>query len=275
MEHFYAYRVFLNQDKTLLTFKNKEETFLDVINKIKSSNVYFHDYGEHILIFQKQKGENIYIFQLAKKQNFDKPTLEGGKIEDIVDVQYPYIYLIIHYKKQLILVQKNTKVFQDINAVKVKLSKFFTEQMIQNGVHCNLSEITDHREFWEQVESMDVIQKVELEYTPPNFFGGKKAADRLVKDVHDDTNFEKFKIFLQNKLEGLKFSKETFKEHIQRISQGAGNYVIQGLKDGVDIVIKKVSKLHVKQDVPNIEEETVESLEERFNQVEDINNENR
>jgi len=242
MQHYYAYRIFLNQDKYLLNFKNKKEAFLELLQNLKVTNAKFFDYGEHHIIFKEQRGENIYILQLAKKQNFEKPILEKGKIEEIIDVQYPNIHIVVHFEKQLVLIQKNTTVFQDLNAVKLKIVKFFTEQMTANNVICNLSEITDQREFWEQVTDMDVVQKVELEYEPPNFFGGRKTVDKLVKDVHEETNFEKFKIYLQNKVEGLRFTKDNFKEHIQRISQGAGNYVIQGLKDGVEVGDKEVFK---------------------------------
>jgi len=37
-------------------------------------------------------------------------------------------------------------------------------------------------------------------------------------------------------------------------------------------VIKKFSKLHTHEEIPNVEEETTESLEQRFERIEDINN---
>lgn len=275
MEHFYAYRIFLNQNKKEqleLNFKNKKETFVEVLNEIQRKTIAFQDYGEHYMIFNQKKGENIYILQLAKKHQFAKHILEKGKIEDILDEHFPNIYLIIHIEKQLILIQKNTVVFQTLDGVKSKIAKFFTEQMIENGVHCALSEITDHRGFWEQIKEFDSIQKVDFEYSPPNFFGGKNAADKLVKDVYEETNFEKFKITLQNKLNGLKFRPKDFKEHILRLSQGAGDYVITGVKNGVIQTITKLKKLHVKEDISSVNNESTESLEERFNQIEDINN---
>jgi putative NIF3 family GTP cyclohydrolase 1 type 2 len=158
-----------------------------------------------------------------------------------------------------------------MDAIKDKLVKVFTEEMFQDSVYCNLSEITDHRDFWEQIKDFDSVQKVELEYEPPNFFGGKNVADRLIKDVHEETNFDKFKIILRNKKEGLRFHYEDFKEHIQRISQGAGNYIIEGIKDGVDYIFTKKTKSHIRIDIPNIEEESEESLETRFREIESIN----
>ncbi|MBP1223150.1 hypothetical protein [Flavobacterium sp. 1355] len=275
MKHFYAYRIFLNQipnKQVLIEFRSKKESFIDFFIRIQDQQtIKFNDYGEHVIIFEKKLGEDIYLLKLAKKQQFDKPTLEDGKIEDVKDVRYPNIYFLVHLNKQIILIEKNTTVFQTMDAVKDKLVKVLTEEMLQDRVYCNLSEITDHRDFWEQINDLDSVQKVELEYEPPNFFGGKNVADKLVKDVHEETNFDKFKIILRNKKEGLRFQYEDFKEHIQRISQGAGNYIIEGLKDGADFVFTKKTKSHIKIDVPDIEEETEESLETRFKEIEDIN----
>ncbi|WP_394775866.1 hypothetical protein [Flavobacterium sp.] len=276
MKHFYAYRIFLNQDipnsQIKFEFKSKKDSLIDLFQKIENEQtIKFNDYGEHVLIFENKLGENIYLIKLAKKQQFDKPTLEHGKIEDIKDVRYPNIYFIVHLEKQIILIEKNTTVFQTIESVKDKLTKVFTEEMLQDSVYCNLSEITNHRDFWQQIEDFDIVQKVELEYEPPNFFGGKNMADRLVKDVYEETNFDKFKIVLRNKKEGLKFQYENFKEHIQRISQGAGNYIIEGIKDGVDYVFTKKTQSHSRIDIPNIVDETQESLEDRFEEIENIN----
>lgn len=277
MKHFYAYRIFLNQvipkhSQVLLEFKTKKEAFLDFFLKVeKERSIKFNDYGENLIIFEKKLGENIIILKLAKKQPFDKPILEEGRIEDIKDVRYPNIFFLVHLQKQIVLVEKNTTVFQTMEAVKDKLTKVFTEEMFKDSVFCNLSEITDQRDFWEQIEDFEIVQRVELEYEPPNFFGGKKAADKLVKDVYEETNFDKFKIILRNKREGLKFQYDVFKEHIQRISQGAGNYIIEGIKDGFQTIFTKRTESHTRINIPNIEEETEESLEDRFEEIENIN----
>lgn len=270
MQYFYAYRIFLTP-RSPINFKKKEESFREALESIKRETLTFKDHGEHLVIFKQQKGDNIFIYQLAKKQKFEKTVFEEGKLEDTIDIHYPNVHLIIHFSRQLILIEKNTSIFQELHAVQTKVAKFLSDQMVQDDVKCSLFEITDKREFWEQVDDLDTVQKVVLDYAPPNFFRGSKAADELIRDVHEETNFQKFRIYLQNKYDGLRFNRINFQDHIQRLSQGAGDYLVEGLKDGIRVVIDKFTKLHTRQDIPNIDDQTAQSLEDRFNQVEKVN----
>ena len=68
---------------------------------------------------------------------------------------------------------------------------------------------------------------------------------------------------------------ETFKEHIQRLSSGAGDFMVKGLKNGVTHTLGKF-KIPFKKDIPNIEDESIEKLEQTFEDINDLNkNENR
>jgi len=163
-------------------------------------------------------------------------------------------------KYQIALIQKSTNVFQTLDSVKSKLERFLAEKMVSDRVTCSLIEITDQRDFWVKLDEFDIVEKVEMEYAPPNFFGGKKAVDRITKEVQEETNYEKFKIILENKYNGLRFGFETFKEHIQRLSGGAGDFMVTGLKNGVKRTLGKF-KIPFKKEISNIEDETKEGLE--------------
>ncbi|WP_046759319.1 hypothetical protein [Kordia jejudonensis] len=240
-DQYYAYRVFLRQVEWQLKFKTKEEAYIEAFDKIKEKGkIQFFDWGnEHIIYYIKSLGRDIHVLQLARKHVFQKPIAGDKKIEKVSDVDYPFIYLIFHVKYQIVLVQKNTAVFQELDAVKAKIERFFIERMGNHSVGCSLIEITDKRDFWAKLEEMDVIEKVTMTYAPPNFFGGKKSVDKITKEVQEETNYEKFKIILENKVQGLKFGYETFKDHIQRLSSGAGDFIVNGLVDGVPKILKK------------------------------------
>lgn len=269
---YFAYRIFLNQQMGELVFKPKEDVFINAFELIKEQKRNeFQDYGrEHILYYIKGLGRDIHIMQLARKHVYTKPIAGERKIEEVSDVDYPNIYLIFHVKYQIVLIQKDTSVFQDLDAVKGKIQRFLVDKMGNYGVVASLIEITDQRDFWTKLDEIDFIDTVELEYAPPNFFGGKNSVDKITKEVQEETNYEKFKIILQNKYEGLKFGYDTFKEHIQRLSSGAGDFVIKGLKDGVPKTLKKFI-IPFKKDITDPEEETRESLEETFEEINDMN----
>ena len=269
---YFAYRIFLNQQIGEFPFRNKEDVFYEAIDEIKENHKNeFTDWGnEHILYHIKTFGRDIHLLQLARKHKYKKPVAGDLKIEQVSDVDYPFIYLFLHVKHQIILIQKDTAVFQDMDAVKSKLERFLIDQMAAHAIKASLIEITDQRDFWTKLNELDFIEKVELSYEPPNFFGGKNRVDKITKEVQEETNYEKFQIILQNKYQGLKFGFETFKEHIQRLSSGAGDFVIKGLIDGVPRTLKKFS-IPFKKDIVDPEKETKESLEETFDDINDLN----
>ena len=172
---YFAYRIFSNQHPGEFEFKQKEEVFIeafDSIMKIKKNE--FKDHGhDYILYYIKGLGRDIHVLQLARKHIYKKPIAGERKIEEVQDVDYPNIYLIFHLKYQLVLIQKDTSVFQDLDAVSVKLQRFFVDKMSANAVVASFIKITDQRDFWTKLEELEFIEKVELVYAPPNFFGGK------------------------------------------------------------------------------------------------------
>lgn len=272
MSQYYAYRIFLNQDPYKLSFKNKEESFYDVFKDLKKNkSAKFKDWGaEHTIYNYKSFNDEIIVWEFSRKQEFDKEVLGENKIEEIKDEKFPYIFVLFHLKKQIVLIEKNTSVFQKLETVKSKLERYFTDNMILNNVTANLTEISDQRGFWSKLEELDLIESVKLEYEPPNLFGGSKKADEIVREAYEETNFRKLVIFVQNKLNGLKFEYSDFKDHIQRISQGAGSYVVHGVKDGIETTLKSFKEA-VKKDISNIDEESKESLKQKFEDIENMN----
>ena len=273
---YYSYRVFLTEPaQTELFNENKEERFRKLFTKVSEEHkIEFVDWGtEHIVCHYKKLNENIYIWQLGKKQEFSKPVVLIEKIENVNDVKYPFIYLIFHIKKQIVFIQMNSSVFQDLDSVKSKMERFFSQELSEGKIIVHLTEISDQREFWAKVKEMDSVQEVEFDYNPPNYFRGKNAVDNLVKDVHQETDFQKFKIILQNKVSGLIFDFETFGEHIGRLSSGAGKYIIKCVKDGFPYTLKSFL-IPFKKNIVDIDKCEEGKLEDDFDEANNLNNGN-
>ena len=128
---YFAYRIFLNQSPNEFVFKSKEDVFSEAFEMIEANKKNeFIDRGiDHILYFIKKLGSDIYIMQLARKHTYEKPIAGEKKIEQVKDVDYPFIYLIFHLRFQIVLIQKDTTVFQSLDAVKSKLESFFIEKL--------------------------------------------------------------------------------------------------------------------------------------------------
>jgi hypothetical protein len=74
MKHFYAYRIFLNQEipnnQVKIEFRSKKESFIDFFLRLQEQkSVKFNEYGEHVIIFENKLGEDIYLLKLAKSNN--------------------------------------------------------------------------------------------------------------------------------------------------------------------------------------------------------------
>ncbi|MGI4862585.1 MAG: hypothetical protein ACRYFZ_01590 [Janthinobacterium lividum] len=115
---------------------------------------------------------------------------------------------------------------------------------------------------------MDLVQEIDFDYNPPNFFHGADEVDKMVDEVYKETLFEKFKIILQNKL-GLVFTREAFGAYINRLASGAGQYTIKGIKNGIDFVIKSV-RMPFRRDIEP-DNSTPEQIEQAFREADELN----
>lgn len=245
MSWYVAHRIFLNKirNSELFDVETKEAVFSRIVLELfTNSPRSFEDYGvEHILAGYKEIDNQIYVFQLVKPRSFDKPILGARIVETTKDLMHPFINIIIDVPRQILLVETDTTIFQKPEVIPGRVAVFLTEQMTQHGILCSASEISDGKEFWDKIQELDSVEDVMLEFNAPNFFGSENEVDKMVNETYDETNFHKMKIVLKNKITGLKFYYERFHKHIQRLSEGAGKYVIQGYKGSVKIVLSKAT----------------------------------
>ena len=277
MAEYYSYRILLNASSIPSLFPEeftKEEKFRKVFSVLMEEHKdSFEHYGSNNLIFSiKQLNENIFIWQLAKEQSFKKPIAGDDRVENVEDIRYPFIYLMFHVKRQIVLIEFNSTVFPDMDSVKGKIEKYFTRKIAMSGLNVNLNDVSDHKEFWSTISEMDVVNDVTLEFNPPNLWGGEKEVDRLVKGAHEETNFSKFKLVFQNKVEGLIFTAKNFGQQIARLASGGGEYVIKGLKDGVTFTIRSAARPFKKR-IEDVNATTEEEAEDTFKEIDELNNE--
>lgn len=254
--------------------RTKEERFYSVFDQIfNEKHISFLDWNlRHHVYHYRTINNDISIWQLAKEQEYEKPMPGEEKIENVFDVKSPFVFLIFHKTRQLVLIEHNSSVFSKLDTTKAKLERFFSqnENIASGSISVSLIEISDQREFWVQAEELDFVEQVEFDYNPPNFFRGEREVDRLVKDVHEETNFKKFKIFLQNKYDGLLFKAGTFADHISRLAAGAGTFVVKGFKNGVEKTLSTFN-IPAKKAIENIDTVNEEELEDDFKQIDDLN----
>jgi hypothetical protein len=244
---------------------NKVEKFNGVVFDLnKEHKVSFHDRGvKHLLFVVKQFNKNVFALEFAREEFFTKPVEGENAIEEVQDTRTPFIFVIIDLKRQIFLIQEKSTVFQNVDISQNKLERFFDEQLEYIGLKILLKAITDKKDFWREVETLDSINDFKLVLNAPNLFEGRFKASDLVKEFHDDYNFTELQIRFKSALGKLRLYKENAQEFISLITSGGGKYLVHAVRNGKKIILDStnfvVKKVYDKEDIKEISNETIES----------------
>lgn len=244
---------------------NKVEKFTNVVFDLtKKHKVSFTDRGvKHILFFIKQFNPNVFALELAREEVFTKPIEGDDSIEEVQDIRTPFIYLIIDIKRQIFLIQDKFTVFQNVDITQAKLERFFDEQLEFIGLKILLKPITDKKDFWREVETLDSIQDFKLVLNAPNLFEGRFKASDLVKDFYDDYNFTELQIRFKSALGKLRVYKDNAQDFISLVASGGGRYVLRAIKNGKKVILDSanfiVKKVYDEDDIREVPDEVIEN----------------
>ncbi len=276
MDEYYAYRIFLIDSDQSVIFSDdvtKKERLLKLFEQIEEKNkVEFIDKNKRYLFcFFKRYSDKFYIIQFAKEQSYFKPS-EGEKIiENIEDLKYPFIYLIIDISRQIILIQYKTTVFKDLDIPKVKIENFLSRKFKSYGISVKIQEISSEITFWEQLKEFDEIFTFDITLSGPNLFGARYQASKFVQDLHENYNSDEFNIKLKNALGKLKLLKENVSDYIKLANAGAGRFVVEVAKKGIRDKIgsfTNILKKHYDKDIDKLSEK---QLNDDFNDLDKHN----
>ena len=279
MIRFYSFRFNLIEpyliQKSLFQEKIvKEDIFIQLISdfaqKKKVSFVYRN--LKYILFFTKVLNDQIYSIQLAKEEKFKK-NVEG--IESVVEVQdlrMPFVYILLDIKRQIVFIQDKTSVYNSVDIPKAKIESFFSDNLSIHNISFFLKPIIDKNEFWNEIETVDEIEKFDLRLNAPNLFNGRFKANVLVKEFHENYNITDFRIVLNNKLKQLKLLKKNLEDYIALASAGAGKYTVTTYRNGKKYILSSIDKIIKKNyDIERLEDIDEKTLERDLNQLDKLN----
>lgn len=225
--------------------KSKETYFAQVIhslNEEKKSS--FFSWGiKYMVFFIKEPLQNVFFVELAKEEVYMKPIEGDSSIEEIQDTRTPFINIIIDLKRQILLIQDKTALFNNVDVPKVKIESFFSERLSEKQITVYLKPITDKNEFWSEVETLDNISEFDLTLNAPNLFKGRFKASEFVKEVYEMYNISEFKVSLKNKMGKLSIMKENLQDYISLASAGAGKYVLKAIRDGKRVLLTSMDTI--------------------------------
>jgi hypothetical protein len=262
MIRFYSYRYNLIEPNTIQKslFDEKivkEELFVQLISELaqKKKISFIYRNLKYILFFTKKINQELYCIQLAKEEKFKK-NVEGNETVVVVqDLRTPYVYILLDLKRQIVFIQDKTTVYNSVDIPKAKIESFFSDNLSIHNISFFLKPIIDKNEFWNEISTVDEIEKFDLRLNAPNLFNGRFKANDLVKEVYEETNITEFRIILINKLKQLKLYKANLEDYVALASAGAGKYTVTAYRNGKKFILSSIDKIIKKNyDIDKLEE---------------------
>lgn len=232
---FGAYRYFIVPNEQLSLFDEVEEKrktaiqcfFSDLIQKKKQS--WEINGRKYLLIFNCQLSDMVYICKFSmetKKTIFVESDFD---IENIAEVDYPFIYVIIDTRRQIVLFELKTSAFSSLNVAKDKLKTCFEIIFSPHGFEVLFEEIVDSNTFWTFVNDSQGIYEVSMKLNSPNLFGGFNDTNDMLKDISKTYNNNQTMIRISaNKpnLTNINQNNKALKDAVEYASGGGGEWTL-------------------------------------------------
>lgn len=227
---------------------------------------------KHLLVFNRQLSDSIFVckFSMETKKTIFKEGV--ADIENIDEVDYPFIYVIIDTQHQIVLLELKTSVFSSLNTSKEKLKRCFEQGFELHGFEVMFEEITDSSTFWTFVGNSIGVYEIAFTLNSPNLFGGYNDTNDMLRQISDTYNNNQTTIKLDSKkaqLVNIKKENRQLKDAVEYASAGGGDWtLVVATKDAKKRTfkskhnIKKVSvrRIDTEHDKLEIQEEILRAL---------------
>lgn len=279
MASYYAYRVFLNDtnDRGIASIfrEQKEIMFANVVKDLqKRKKVRGSYFGQYYILYKESLTNDIHILQVAKSKNLTLPIIEENSITEKTETHNPYVNILLSLDFQVLLVQHDTTVFNDVETTVERLKKHLNYKMNPDNIFVNINPISDLNKLEDELFRFEKISKIDLEYDAPNLFGASEEFDKLRKEIHDKTGFEKFKLTLSNRFTGLNVMSNAL-PFFKHLVKGGGRYIITGILDGLKQSINSTKLQTILNLNKDPELEDVFELEEKIKDIAELDNDNK
>ena len=272
--NFIAYRYFLVADEQGSLFpKMRDEIiseFYQLFEQVKTSVIL--EERKYILYSKKYLSPYILVSKFAKETHFTKNDEGEVDLTPEGEIDFPYVYLIIDFKNQIILIQRRSSVFRTMKAVKTSLESFVTKSLDLRNYVFSLDEISNKQKFWEIVNTAEGIYFLELELRSPNFLGAKYSATEFLKKQREIHNSTEVAVKLENKHGKLKVLKEHFESYIDYIAAGAGKYKLKYKSKGQMWIKNSNQNAKTLNIIGLPEDQTLEYVENSLKEIDELGN---
>lgn len=268
-----CYRFFLVPENDQLTlFPNSREKIINEFIDYLKSNIKIgirYRGVKYLLYLDKEVEKSVFICKLAREKHHTKYDEGELDLEPKEDIEFPFVFIVMDLKKQIVLVQKKTSVFQDPETSKRMLKRIIEDVLELDHFVFTIDEISDKKEFWDIVDNNDGIFSVELNLKSPNLFGSRYDANEFLKKQREIHNATETDVEFKNKHGKLRIPREIFDSFIEYISAGAGSYNLEYLKDGEKQVKSSSDNIKKVQFEEELDEKDPKKISDKITEIDE------
>mgnify|MGYP000848382148 FL=1 len=285
---FNVYRYFLVLTEQMSLFQKaeseKEKIMYDFFETLHSNKKVVRVIGKKksILYLTQKYDNNIFLCKYAKEKPMKKFQEGENDIESIVETNFPYIYMFFDLKRQLILIQNKSSVFEKVEYAKNSIGSFFQKTTDIHGYNFTIDELTYEQAFWECISGVDGVYELTFDLKSPNLFGGILKTNEFLKKIKEIYNSTETQIKYKNEKGSLSVRKDEVEDTVKYITGGGGRWKIKARKNRSRKTfkssenVKKISMANNLEVDPDI---TYRNIKEIIEQVDellgDINNDKK
>ncbi len=283
---FASYRYFLVPCNQLTLFSNssnnREEAVKSFFQELETNKkIPFEQGGRKLILVLERKIEtHVFVCKFAVEKSETRHYEAQTDIMNVIEPDFPYIYLIIDVMRQLILIEVNTSVFSSVSGAKGKVQFFLGQQFMPNGFEVLLEEIVDKNTFWNYVEKCTGIYDVSVTLNSPNLFGGFFEVEKMLHEIQQLYNNTQTTMRVSNgdgKLSGISRGNPALESSIRYAAAGAGEWTLTGEVNQRRQTFKskhKIKKVNLVP-IPQVDEESCikkvdDDIIQAFNSLEDV-----
>lgn len=281
MEECYYFRYSLNpvpkknftmniefDDEIVKTYEDLEVNKNKVFKEKLSLLVEIIDEKKELLDFKIKKInflKDVYIYRLAKLKHISVETnFQKNKINN-----EPSFLLVVDTQSQLLIVQKNSSAYSDVNNAAKKINKIFENLLQHSDINIEIFPIISVKEFWSTVETYkySIIQACFL-ITAPNMPSLSKNLSKSLKKSIKKTKARQAKLsFDAMNGNNLEISKEddNINSLVQYISEGCGEMNLKVKGNKCIKIGKNIRKIVLSEDdIKSLNHEEILNLLENY-----------
>lgn len=165
------------------------------------------------------------------------PQREAGHFIKRQAELWPHVYYLYARSENLVLVQYDSRVFQDPHKLLENLALYLSTQLFQTGLTAIIVPLTVRGRFWATLADLTSVNEVHLRLVAPNFLGDwMKDTKKMLEGVVAETQAEEIEHSLYSNSGKIRIPKNAgYESAVEWIEAGGGKWSIVSWDGGRSI----------------------------------------